>query len=142
MPRATRNVIALLERARTLCDPPSWYQLAKRTDIAEATLTRCRRHNGTLGDINAVKLAKFLGMDPATVMAYMAEDRAQDDETRQFWTAQLPRLLPSVALASVALWAVGGTLTDGSTEGFKAFVAERQLDHAMYYAYSGDIWFC
>lgn len=45
-----RNVIALLERARALCEPRTWYQLSKQTGIAETTISRCRRRGGTLDD--------------------------------------------------------------------------------------------
>lgn len=54
-----------------------------------------------------LKLATFLRMDAPTVMAYMAEDRARDAETKEFWRHKLPRLLPSVAIASAGLWALG-----------------------------------
>lgn len=70
-----------------------------------------RRH---IDDKNAWKLATFLRMDAPTVMAYMAEDRARDAETKEFWRHKLPRLLPSVAIASAGLWALGGALTDGA----------------------------
>lgn len=117
-----RNVELLLERARLLCDPPTWYQLAKRTGIAETTISRCRRRGGTLGDINAWKLAQLLGLDAQTVLAYMAEDRAQDQKTREFWRHQLPRLLPAIAIATagLSLSAVGGSLIAGS-EGFTVY---------------------
>lgn len=109
-----RNVELLLERARKLCDPPTWYQLAKRTGIAETTISRCRRRGGTLGDINAWKLAKILGMHAQDVIAYMAEDRAQDAPTREYWRQQLPRLLPSIAIATAGITlAAVGALIDG-----------------------------
>lgn len=108
-----RNVIALLERARALCEPRTWYQLSKQTGIAETTISRCRRRGGTLMT-KRLKLATFLRMDAPTVMAYMAEDRARDAETKEFWRHKLPRLLPSVAIASAGLWALGGALTDGA----------------------------
>src|SRR5579863_207680 len=95
---ANPNTRALLERARNLCEPPTWYQLAKRTGIRETTLSRCIQHNRTLGDQNAFRLAKFLRIDAKEVVGYMAEDRASTDEERGFWTAQLPRLLPSFAI--------------------------------------------
>ena len=116
------NTLALLERARKLCDPPTWYQLGKRTGIKEQTISRCRLHGKTLGDINAYKLAKLLQMDTKDVMAYMAEDRAQDEITKSFWTDQLPRLLPSIAIAATALLSggAGGSLIDGQRDGTNA----------------------
>jgi hypothetical protein len=114
-----RNVIALLERARSMVNPPTWYQLSKRTGIADTTISRCMRRGGTLGDINAVKLGKLLGMDAATVIAYMAADRAKDEPTKQFWSAQLPRLLPSIAIATAGIGALaaGISLIDGQHQG-------------------------
>lgn len=114
--RRQTNTVALLERARGMCDPPTWYQLAKQTGIKETTISRCRLHDKTLGDINAWKLAKFLGMDAKDVMAYMAEDRAQDQQTREFWERQLPRVLPAIAIALVlsSSTAKGALIAGGS----------------------------
>jgi len=121
----TKNTTALLERARAMCDPPTWYQLAKATGIKHQTLSRCITQHKTLGDINAVKLGKFLGMEAATVMAYMAEDRAQDAPTKKFWSDQLPRLLPSIAFAVALSTATGVSLIDGFGDRTKV-----QLDRA------------
>jgi hypothetical protein len=112
--RRKTNTVALLERARKMCDPPTWYQLAKRTGIKATTMSRCRLHGKTLGDINAWKLAQLIGMDAKDVMAYMAEDRAQDQKTKTFWEHQLPRLLPPIAIAGAGtLLALGGSLIGG-----------------------------
>ena len=118
MSQKSVNTRALLERARKLCDPPTWYQLAKRTGIAQQTISRCIAQGKTLGDINAYKLAQLLEMDVKDVMAYMAEDRAQDENTKMFWSHQLPRLLPSFAIAVAASLAVsnGGSLNDGARD--------------------------
>lgn len=123
------NTLALLERARKMCDPPTWYQLSKRTGIKEATISRIRLHGKTLGDINAWKLASFLRIDAKDVMAYGAEDRAQDKQTREFWERQLPRLLPSFAIASACLWSLWGSLNDGTHGGLvnTALAEEQQL---------------
>lgn len=125
------NTEALLERARLMCNPPTWYQLAKRTGIKATTLSRCMVQHKTLGDINAWKLARFLGMDPKEIMAYMAEDRAQDEPTKTFWGGQLPRLFSSAAIAAaLILGAAGGALADerGSTASTVA------ISPAIYYA--------
>ena len=83
-PAENPNTLALLERARKLCEPQTWYQVSKRTGIKEATISRCRLHRKTLSNINAYKLAKLVGLDPKDVMAYMEEDRAKDDATREW----------------------------------------------------------
>lgn len=131
--RRKSNTIALLDRARKMCDPPTWYRLSKMTGIKHATISRVRVHGKTLGDINAWKLAKFLGMDAKDVMAYGAEDRAQDDKTRGFWEQQLPRLLSTVAIAlALGSSANGGPLTveKGSASG------SSPISQPIYYAKS------
>lgn len=135
---ANPNTIALLERARKLCDPPTWYQLAKRTGINEATISRCRVHAKTLNNTNAYKLAHVLQMDPKDVMAYMEEDRAKDETTRAFWSHQLPRLVPSIAIAVATSLAVsnGGSLIAG-TRALQQMSkhAALQLLHPIHYAH-------
>jgi hypothetical protein len=126
-----------------MCDPPTWYQLAKVTGIKHQTLSRCVTQHKTLGDINAVKLGKFLGMDAATVMAYMAEDRAQDAPTKAFWSAQLPRLLPSIAFA-FACYSTGNgvSLIDGKEwtkvyldRAAKMCLSVQCVDRSIHYAH-------
>jgi hypothetical protein len=111
-----RNVVLLLERGRELCEPRTWYQLGKITGIAHTTISRCRRRGGTLGDVNALKLGDFIGIDGQTMMAYMAEDRAHEPEIKEFWRARLPRLLPSIAIGTALLLAGKGNLIDGYGE--------------------------
>jgi hypothetical protein len=94
-----KNTLALLERARLQCDPPTWYQVAKRTGIATQTLSRCLNRNGSLDNKGAFALAQLLDMQPADVIAYLEEDRAKNDESREFWRRFLPRLLPAAGLA-------------------------------------------
>ena len=109
------NTAALLERARKLCNPPTWYQLSKRTGIKQQTLSRCMKHGKTLDDRNAIRLATLLGMLPIEVIGYMQEDRAPSEEIKTFWTNQLPRLVPSIAIAVTASLTVAtGSLIDGS----------------------------
>jgi hypothetical protein len=93
------NTLALLERARALCDPPSWWELHKRTGIAQPTISRCVKHGGTLDNRGAFALAQLLDMAPAVVVAYCEEDRAKTDEQRAFWRRFLPRLLSAAGLA-------------------------------------------
>lgn len=94
-----RNIERLLDRARDLCDPPSDYELAKRLGIHQQSISRVRHHGGNLDNYAAFRLAKMLGMDPATVVAYIEEDRAPLPR-KEFWRSQLPRLLATVGLAA------------------------------------------
>jgi transcriptional regulator with XRE-family HTH domain len=95
--------------------PPTDYQLAKRLGMTPQRISNCRRSGGTLDNEAAWKLAKVLGMPITDVIAYMEEDRAKTDKQRAFWSAQLPCLLPSIAIAATVLATVtGGSLIDGS----------------------------
>ena len=91
------DVVKLLDKARSLCSPPTWYQLAKRLDVKETTLSRCRLHGGTLANDAAFRLADLLGQDRADVVALMELARARDPVKRAFWEKQLPRIVPVVA---------------------------------------------
>ena len=133
MSHKSANTRALLERARLLCEPPTWYQLAKRTGIKQQTISRCIAQEKTLGDVNAYKLAKLLEMEVKDVMAYMAEDRAQDADTKTFWTHQLPRLVPSIAIAVATTLAsvTGGSLIDGSRDWAKVQLTLPAIHYAQ-----------
>ena len=108
--------VKLLDRALRMCAPATDYQLAKRLGIKATTIYRCRNRGGTLDNMAAWKLAEMLQMEPAEVIAYMEADRAKTDQQRSFWSAQLPRALPLIAIASVGLLTLGGSLIGGSTE--------------------------
>jgi hypothetical protein len=111
------NTKALLERARALCEPPSWYQLSKRTGIAPATLTRCMKHQGTLDNEAAWKLAQLLSMQPADVVAYMEEDRAKSAKAKAWWRAKLPRLLSAAGFALSLIPAHGLSVSAAGSSG-------------------------
>jgi len=97
------NTMRLLERARSLCDPPTYYRLAKVTGISTPTLSRVKTHGKTLDNRAAFALAKHLGMSAADVIAYLEEDRAPTPELREFWRHQLPRLLPAVTITAALI---------------------------------------
>lgn len=114
------NTQALLDKAKQLCSPQSWYQLSKRTGIAHTTISRCVRRGGTLDNEGAERLADFLGMDALTIIRYMEEDRAKGEEQREFWRRKLPRLLPTVGF-TIAFVVGGLTHTEeAKAEGIKA----------------------
>lgn len=98
-----RTSIVLLDRAKALCLPPTDYQLAKRLGINDATISRCRRKNGTLDNEAAVRLARLLEQDPLTIIAVMETERAKTPEKKAFWENQLPRLLPMVATLGITI---------------------------------------
>lgn len=102
-----RNSITLIDKARSLCTPPTDYELAKRLGIKSSTISRCRRRGGTFDNEAALRLAQFLGQPPLDVIAIMEAERATTPEKRRFWENQLPRCLPLVAIVG----AVSGLLT-------------------------------
>jgi hypothetical protein len=58
-------------------------------------------------------------MPVADVIAYMEEDRAKaadDEERATFWSHQLPRVLPAIAIGTALLLAVPGDLIAGPTK--------------------------
>lgn len=98
---ANSNTRLLLDKAQKLCQPPTQYELSKRTGIKQTTLSRCRKHGKTLSDANAARLAVFLGMPTIDVIAYMNEDRARSEEQRALWERMLPRLVPPMVAALI-----------------------------------------
>lgn len=96
-----RVSISLIDKARSLCDPPTDYQLAKRLGISHATISRCRHRGGTLDNEAATRLAELLGQEPYDVIAVMELERAKDPKKRAFWESKLPRILPVVATLGI-----------------------------------------
>ena len=130
-----RNTIALLDRARKLCIPPTDYQLAKRLEVTPQRLSNWRRQSSVPDNQVAFRLAKLLEMPTTDVIAYFEEDKAKDDKTREFWRCQLPRLLPSIAIAVTATLAgQGGTLIDGLRDGTTAVPFNLSTQLAIHYA--------
>lgn len=82
----------LLALARDRCVPATWYQLSKRTGIAEATLSRVVKHGGTLDNANAFQLAAFLGMSAVEVIIYIECDRPHSPRKRAFWENERQRI--------------------------------------------------
>lgn len=130
------NLTKMLERARRLGKdtPCTWYRLAKELGVSHARLWRWR--NGSIPDNNgALALARVLHMPLADVVRYLEEDRAlkhKDKKTAAAWTAQLPRLLPSVAIASASVMALAGALTDGTTTAAARIAALPAIHYAHY----------
>jgi hypothetical protein len=116
------NTQALLERARQRCEPQTWYELAKRTGIAETTISRCMRRGGTLDNEGAFRLAEFLGIQHDESVALIETDRAKTPDKKTFWERYLPRLLP----ATIAALAVAGGLQRAPI----ATTSERSIHYA------------
>jgi transcriptional regulator with XRE-family HTH domain len=131
------NTQKLLDRARSLCTPASDYQLAKRLGISASRLSNYRNRRSTPDNEIAFKLAKMLGMAITEVIAYFEEDKTTDPEKLEFWRGQLPRVLPSIAIAVATLSATWGPLIDGE-RGITLKAAQTALAcHVIHYANSG-----
>jgi hypothetical protein len=101
MDAPTRISITLIDKARSLCMPPTDYQLAKRLGINHATISRCRNRGGTLDNEASIRLANLLEQDPLDVIAVMEAERAKTPQKRAFWESRLPRVLPVVAYLGI-----------------------------------------
>lgn len=130
-----RNTTKILDRARDMCSPPTDYQLAKRLEVPRATVSNWRRGINSPDNQAAWKLAKILGLPTTDVIAYFEADRARDPTKRAWWESQLPRALPSIAIASASLLAIWGTLIGGHQGGTHAMLACNLLFlQPIYYA--------
>src|SRR5262245_13690422 len=97
------NTQKLLDKALKKCIPQSWYRLSKETGISATTLSRCMKHDTTLDNEAAVKLADFLEIDRMETIAYIEQDRAPE-EKKAWWAQQIRHALTIlVALATLAL---------------------------------------
>lgn len=92
------EVQALIDKARELVKPHSYYEVAKRLGIATQTLSRVRNRGGTLDNEASVKLAGLLGQPEMDVITLMERERAKTPEKREFWEKRLPRIVPVVAI--------------------------------------------
>jgi hypothetical protein len=137
-----KNTLALIARVREKTETRTNYAVAKALRMSPANLDRVLKGKSGLGNEACFRAAKLLHLPVAEVIAYVEEDRAKSAELREFWRLQLPRLLPSIAIAATALYVADPALIGGLEDGLRAFAAERQLDHAMYYANLTPVWFC
>jgi len=123
------NTAKLLDKARELCVPATDYRLAKTLGVSAGRMSNWRR--GKFPDNEAAfKLADLLGIPATEVIAYIEADRAKTDQQRSFWSAHLSRALPSIAIASAGLLALGGSLIGGKAE---ATAAKTNFASNVYY---------
>lgn len=96
------NTQQLLDNARQLCQPPTWYRLAKNTGIHNAQISRCISQGKTLDNKSVWKLSKFLGQNFEQVLSLVELDRSTRPADRAFWERIAPRILPSFVAALLA----------------------------------------
>lgn len=125
----------LLDKARSLCSPPTDYELAKRLGISKQTISRCRRHAGTLDNEGMVRLARFLEQDIETIMPLIELDRVKDDKSRAFWEKLAPRLVPSLVIGLLAAAAPGRSEAVSPVsirDATSSYVVEQLIHYAKY----------
>lgn len=96
------NTQALLDKARELCSPPTWYRLAKASGISQPQISRAVATGKTLDNKSVWKLAKFIGQDFEQVLSLVELDRAKKEKDREFWERIAPRVLPSLVVGLLA----------------------------------------
>ena len=65
--------------------PTSDYRLAKILGMTQAAIIKIMKHNGSLSDENAIKLADELKLPRAYVVACMMIHRTKNLEVREMW---------------------------------------------------------
>lgn len=126
------NTNALLDKARDLCKPATDYRLAKTLEISPTTISRCRRHGGTLDNEAVLKLAAFLGQDFKSVLALVELDRAKTSRARDFWDRVAPRVFPSLVVGAVAAGGLGVSSPSRADLSYDVQVIERAIHYAKY----------
>lgn len=89
----------LLDRARQMCSPPSWYRLAKNLKISHARLSNWTRGRNTPDPDACIKLADFLHADRTDVLALVLAQRHKGAAQGDFWNRLTPRVLPAAIIA-------------------------------------------
>ena len=107
--RKNETPLDLLEAARAACEPPSWYQLARRFKVSTAVIATWRKRGGTYDDEAACDIATMLGMNLSDVIAIREVEHARSEEKRRRWRARLGRaaMMLYSALLAACLWHSG-----------------------------------
>lgn len=117
------NTQALLDKARELCTPPTWYRLAKSTGISHQQISRAIASGKTLDNKSVWKLAKFIGQDFEEVLSLVELDRAKKEKDREFWERIAPRVLPSLVVGLLA----AATLRPSTAHAFSVIHAHSEV---------------
>lgn len=131
------NTQLFLDKARQMCQPPTWYRLAKTLELNHATITRCNRRGGTLDNAAVIKLAKFLGQPLDQLLPLIELDRAKTEKQRNFWERYAPRVLPPVAFAA-ALAVSGSGRANAAVRRTSHWFVTQTIPYAKY-AYGSQV---
>lgn len=99
--RKEASALQVMERAREACEPPSWYQLAKRLGVSTATIKQWRDRDGAFDDEAAWNIAEILNEDPARIIAIREAAREKNAERRERWKMRLKRIGGALCLVMI-----------------------------------------
>ncbi|AWL11912.1 hypothetical protein HMF8227_01437 [Saliniradius amylolyticus] len=73
----------LLDRVKATYDLRSDYAVAKKIGVRTSSMTRYRKHGGTLDDSVAVEVAELLELDPFQVLVSVHLERAHNQHNQK-----------------------------------------------------------
>ncbi len=91
------DAVQMLEAAREKCDPPTWYELAKRCGTHSGIVHSWRKREGAFTNEAAFVIADLLEMDPAEVIAIREVSREKDSDRRNRWMERLGKRVAMVS---------------------------------------------
>lgn len=100
---------SLIDAAKKAQGIGSDYRMAKVLKVTENTLGNWRAGRSKPADDLAVTLAQMAGVDPGSVLAELAAERAKDDASREVWRSIAQRLKGGAIAAGVAMFCGGWT---------------------------------
>ena len=105
------------------------YALAKFLEVKQQTVSGYRQGKVFLGDETAIKVAKVLEVEPASVLAAVHAERAKTEEEKAVWKLIYEKLGGIAAGALIAITASSAVPTPASA-------ADKGLANSVYYVKS------
>lgn len=102
------------------------YALAKFLEVKQQTVSGYRQGKVFLGDETAIKVAKVLEVEPASVLAAVHAERAKTEEEKAVWKLIYEKLGGIAAGALIAITASTAAPTPASA-------ADKALANSVYY---------
>lgn len=93
------RTIDFIERLRASNDGATDYRLAKILDISKSSMVKYTKHQGSMSDSVAKRVAIELDIDPAYVVSCVAAEKCKDSETVKIWERISSQFAASVLLA-------------------------------------------
>lgn len=99
-----------LDALRAHYDLPSDYALAKKWGVSRQFISNYRSGRHTFDDSNAIKVANWLNIDPAIVLADMHAERSKTPEARAAWRSIAKRLTSAAAALLLGFVVLAGSV--------------------------------